>query len=64
MDKLQRNDGSFIEVNLAELRYDAEECECVHLCLDRHGIPRKENGDDLSLWGRVVRYANIQRKES
>lgn len=64
MDKLQSKDGSFIEVNLAELSHNAEECECVHMCLDREGVPRKENGDALSLWGRVVRYAKSQRKES
>jgi hypothetical protein len=36
---------------------DAEETECVHMCLDDALVPRAdENGAIFSLWGRVKRF--------
>lgn len=38
-------------------RLDAEDLEATHSALDDQGAPRHENEVELSLWGRVVRYA-------
>jgi len=37
----------------------AEDAECLTMCLDAAGIPKEENGNGLSLWGRVQRYAAL-----
>lgn len=37
----------------------AEDGECLTMCLDAAGVPKEENGNGLSLWGRVQRYARI-----
>lgn len=37
----------------------AEDVECLAMCLDNAGIPKEENGNGLSLWGRVQRYAAL-----
>lgn len=36
-------------------RHDSEELEAVHLCLDDYNVPRIEDGEELSTWGRIVR---------
>lgn len=36
-----------------------EEAGCVHILMDEHGIPRKMNGESLSLVGRVQQYAEL-----
>lgn len=46
-----------IEMDINKLQLENEEIECVHLCLDDAGTPRKEGEEVLSLWGRVLRYA-------
>lgn len=46
-----------IDMDINKLQLENEEIECVHLCLDDAGIPRKESEEVLSLWGRVLRYA-------
>jgi hypothetical protein len=42
--------------NRAELL--AEDIECLHMALDKAGVPRTEgeDGPTLSLWGRVLRF--------
>lgn len=43
------------EANRAELL--AEDIECLHMCLDKAGVPRKAAcGETYSLWGRVLRF--------
>lgn len=43
--------------NRAELL--AEEIECLHLALDKAGVPRGDDrGFTYSLWGRVIRFKN------
>lgn len=37
----------------------AEDAECLTMCLDAAGVPKEEEGNVLSLWGRVQRYAQI-----
>lgn len=38
----------------------AEEAQCVHLCLDDRRVPRTaDNGETLSLWGRVCEYLRM-----
>ena len=37
----------------------AEDAECLAMCLNAAGIPKEENGNGLSLWGRVQRYAAL-----
>lgn len=37
----------------------AEDAECLTMCLDATGVPKEEEGNVLSLWGRVQRYAQI-----
>lgn len=37
----------------------AEDAECLATCLDAAGVPKEEDGNGLSLWGRVQRYARI-----
>jgi hypothetical protein len=39
------------------LGHAAKEAECVAKCLDDAGTPKTDGGKELSLWGRVVRYA-------
>lgn len=39
------------------LGHAAKEAECVAKCLDDAGTPKADGGEELSLWGRVVRYA-------
>lgn len=63
LSKLQRGimetvilDKGTMQINLSRIRYDADECECVHRCLDEKNIPREFNGEELSLWGRVCLY--------
>lgn len=40
-----------------ELKWRAEQCECVSMCLDDNGVPKNEGDEELSLWGRVQKYA-------
>lgn len=39
------------------LGHAAKEAECVAKCLDDAGTPKTDEGKELSLWGRVIRYA-------
>lgn len=36
--------------------YLAEEAECVGMCLDKLEVSKTQDGQDLSLWGRVLAY--------
>ena len=40
----------------------AEEAECVLKCLDDREVPKMQNGETLSLWGRVVLYATLSER--
>lgn len=42
----------------AEQKWLAGEAEAVHRCLDELNVPRAFNNEELSLWGRVVRWKN------
>jgi len=42
----------------------AEDAECLTMWLDAAGVPKEENGNGLSLWGRVQRYARIVANET
>ncbi|MPN36171.1 hypothetical protein SDC9_183678 [bioreactor metagenome] len=50
--------------NLAEMEYQADQAECVSRCLDELDIPKKEGGEDLSLWGRVFIYGVINADQA
>ena len=44
------------------LEHQAEEAECVAMCLNDRGVPTMIGGKSLSLWGRVEHYANSKGK--
>ena len=49
------------EANRAELL--AEDIECLHMCLDKAGVPRANaEGTTYSLWGRVMHLKPEQLK--
>jgi hypothetical protein len=41
----------------------SSDAEAVHKCLDDAGVVRHDDGKELSLWGRVVRYAAPQASQ-
>ena len=46
----------------SQAELEAEETECVHMCLDNAGVPRAdEDGAIFSLWGRVLRFKQMGR---
>lgn len=47
-----------LENQNSALTYEAEEAQCVHMCLDSRNVPRADDSDAVySLWGRVRQYA-------
>lgn len=53
-----------IEIDVEKLKIELETFECAQICLDEAGVPRKEGSEELSMWGRIVRYAaGIKVKE-
>ncbi|HBU6131218.1 TPA: hypothetical protein MC438_001818 [Enterobacter cloacae] len=53
-----------IEIDAEKLKIELENLECAQICLDEAGVPRKEGSEELSMWGRIVRYAaGIKVKE-
>jgi hypothetical protein len=53
------NKGVMYFHNLNELRYQAEEAECVNIMLDSAGVPTVGAEGKLSLWGRVMAYKEM-----
>ena len=50
--------GESMAENRAELL--AEDIECLHMALDKAGVPRKANGGfEYSMWGRVLRFKEM-----
>ena len=44
----------------SQAELEAEETECVHMCLDDAGVPRADEGGAIfSLWGRVLRFKQM-----
>ena len=54
------NPGFFPFIN-PKLEHLAEEAECVAKCLDDAGVPKTDGDRGLSLWGRLLHWANDQR---
>lgn len=43
-----------------DTEYMAEDAECLAMNLDKHNVPKEKDGQELSLWGRVVEFCNQQ----
>lgn len=43
-----------------DIEYMAEDTECLAMILDTHNVPKEKDGQELSLWGRVVEFCNQQ----
>ena len=48
----------FFPYQHSDMESMAEDAECVAMCLDAAGVPKKEDGKKLSLWGRVRCFAS------
>lgn len=51
-----KGNRKLFSAELAKLRWAAGECEAVQQCLDDLDVPREINGEELSLWGRIVQF--------
>ena len=52
-----------IYYNIDEMKRQAEEAECVAMCLDDRGVPKADAyGKTFSLWGRVVQFAQGEKQ--
>lgn len=61
---LWQESRSAIEIDVEKLKIELENLECAQICLDELGVPRREGSEELSMWGRIVRYAaGIKVKE-
>lgn len=62
--KAWRASREAIEIDVEKLKIELENLECSQICLDEAEVPRKEGSEELSMWGRIVRYAaGIKVKE-
>lgn len=52
------------QAEIEALRHDIEDAECVKLCLDKENVPKKDDGGDLSLWGRVCAHTRQLQAEN
>lgn len=43
-----------------DTEYMAEDAECLAMNLDKHNVPKEKDGQELSLWGRVVELCSQQ----
>lgn len=44
----------------SDTEYMAEDAECLTMNLDKHNVPKEKDGQELSLWGRVVELCSQQ----
>lgn len=57
-----KSEDGEIFYNPRQVYAKAEDAECLEMCLDLCGVPTEENGNGLSLWGRVQLYAELKSK--
>lgn len=43
-----------------DIEYMTEDAECLAMNLDKHNVPKEKDGQELSLWGRVMEFCNQQ----